>query len=93
MAKRFTDSKIRSLKPTNKRTILFEDGGRGFGIRIEPSGRKSFFLEYRFGKGKERRNRVLTIGKHPTVSLSEARSIAVNPFPKSSRTLILLPKS
>ena len=50
MPKRFTDSKIQSLKPTNKRAILFEDGGRGFGIRIEPSGRKSFFLEYRFGK-------------------------------------------
>ncbi|SVD06246.1 uncharacterized protein METZ01_LOCUS359100, partial [marine metagenome] len=76
MAKRFTDSKIQSLKPTNKRAILFEDGGRGFGIRIEPSGRKSFFLEYRFGKGKERRNRVLTIGKYPRVSLTEARSIA-----------------
>ena len=46
MSKRFTDSQIQSLKPTNKRAILFEDGGRGFGIRIEPSGRKSFFLEY-----------------------------------------------
>jgi len=76
MAKRFTDSKIQSLKPTNKRAILFEDGGRGFGIRIEPSGRKSFFLEYRFGEAEERRNRVLTIGKYPRVSLTEARSIA-----------------
>ena len=76
MPKRFTDSKIQSLKPTNKRAILFEDGGRGFGIRVEPSGRKSFFLEYRFGKGKERRNRVLTIGKYPRVSLTKARSIA-----------------
>ena len=76
MAKRFTDSQIQSLKPTNKRAILFEDGGRGFGIRIEPSGRKSFFLEYRFGVGKERRNRVLTIGKYPRVSLTKARSIA-----------------
>ena len=76
MAKRFTDSQIQSLKPTNKRAILFEDGGRGFGIRIEPSGRKSFFLEYRFGEGKERRNRVLTIGKYPRVSLTKARSIA-----------------
>ena len=43
MAKRFTDAQIKGLKPTNKRAILFEDGGRGFGIRVEPSGRKSFF--------------------------------------------------
>ena len=76
MAKQFTDSQIQSLKPTNQRTILFEDGGRGFGLRIEPSGRKSFFLEYRFGEAEERRNRVLTIGKYPTVSLTKARSIA-----------------
>ena len=76
MAKRFTDAQIKRLKPTSKRAIIFEHGGRGFGLRIEPSGRKSFFLEYRFGKGNERRNRVLTIGKYPRVSLTEARSIA-----------------
>ena len=76
MAKRFTDALIKGLKPTNKRAILFEDRGRGFGLRIESSGRKSFFLEYRFGEAEERRNRVLTIGKYPTVSLTEARSIA-----------------
>ena len=58
MAKRFTDALIKGLKPTNKRAILFEDGGRGFGLRIESSGRKSFFLEYRFGEAEERRNRV-----------------------------------
>jgi len=76
MAKRFTDAQIKRLKPTSKRAIIFEHGGRGFGLRIEPSGRKSFFLEYRFGEAEERRNRVLTIGKYPTVSLTEARSIA-----------------
>ncbi len=76
MAKRFTDAKIKGLKPTSKRVILFEHGGRGFGLRVEPSGRKSFFLEYRFGEAEERRNRILTIGKYPTVSLTEARSIA-----------------
>ena len=76
MAKRFTASQLKGLKPKNKRKILYEDGGKGFGIRIEPSGRKSFFLEYRFGKGKERRNRVLTIGQFPIISLTKARSIA-----------------
>ena len=61
MAKRFTDAQLKGLKPSNNRKILYEDGGRGFGLRIEPSGRKSFFLEYRFGDGKERRNRVFTL--------------------------------
>ncbi|MBT4556033.1 MAG: DUF4102 domain-containing protein, partial [Nitrospina sp.] len=53
MAKRFTDAQLKGLKPSNKRRILYEDGGKGFGIRVEPSGRKSFFLEFRFGEGKE----------------------------------------
>lgn len=76
MAKRFTDARLKSLKTLGKRIILYEDGGRGFGMRIEPSGRKSFFLEYRFGEGKDRRNRVLTIGQYPRVTLTKARSIA-----------------
>ena len=49
MAKRFTDAQLKGLKSQKQRVILYEDGGRGFGLRIEPSGRKSFFLEYRFG--------------------------------------------
>lgn len=76
MAKRFTDAQLKGLKPSDKRKILFDDGRKGFGIRIEPSGRKSFFLEYRFGEGKERRNRVLTIGQYPRVTLTKARSKA-----------------
>ena len=76
MAKRFTDAQLKGLKPQKQRVILYEDGGRGFGLRIEPSGRKSFFLEYRFGEGKERRNRVLTIDQYPRVTLTKARSIA-----------------
>ena len=76
MAKRFTDAQLKGLKPQKQRVILYEDGGRGFGLRIEPSGRKSFFLEYRFGEGKERRNRVYTIGQYPKITLTQARSIA-----------------
>ena len=87
MAKRFTDAKIKGLKPTSKRAILFEHGGRGFGLRVEPSGRKSFFLEYRIGEAEERRNRILTIGKYPTVSLTEARSIASQSLSKIEQNI------
>ena len=33
-------------------------------------------MEYRFGEGKERRNRVYTIGQYPKITLTQARSIA-----------------
>jgi len=76
MAKRFTDSQLKGLKPPDKRKIIYEDGGKGFALRVEPSGRKTFFLEYRFGEGKDRRKRVFTIGQFPRVTLTKARSIA-----------------
>jgi len=72
MGKKFTKFQLDGLKPKPKRYILFEDGGKGFGIRIEPSGRKTFFIEYRFN-GK---NRVFTIGPYPKVSLTQARAMA-----------------
>jgi len=72
MSKNFTKFKLDALKPKDKRYILFEDGGRGFGIRVEPSGRRTFFFEYRF----DGKNRMFTIGPYPKVSLTQARAMA-----------------
>ena len=72
MSKRFTNSQLKALKPLKKRYIRFEGGGKGFGIRVEPTGRKTFFFEYRF----QGRNRVFTIGPFPKVGLNQARSQA-----------------
>ena len=72
MAKRFTDSQIKGLKPKDNRYVLYDSGRKGFGIRIEPTGRKTFFLEYRF----HGRSRIMTIGRYPQSSLTMARSKA-----------------
>ncbi len=71
---RLTDAKIRAMKPSKERKILWEDGGTGMGIRIFPSGVKSFIFMYRFD-GKAR---MMTIGKYPQVGLASARSKAVH---------------
>ena len=56
-----------------RREIFDGPGGiPGFGLRIGESGAKSFILLYRFG-GRVRR---LTIGRHPVVSLADARTKA-----------------
>jgi integrase len=65
---KFTDRQIKNLKPQAVRYEVFED--RGFGIRVAPSGRKTFIYLYRMpGESKKRR---LTIGIYTTLSLAEA---------------------
>jgi integrase len=73
MSKRFVDSQLKYLKPIDKRYVRYDDGGKGFGIRVEPSGRKTFFFEYRF----DGRNRTMTIGRYPQTTLNIARSKAL----------------
>lgn len=66
---KFTDAAIRGSKPKAERYEIFEDNGRGFGLRVAPTGRKTWFTLYRFD-GKPRR---LTHGTFPAVTLAEAR--------------------
>ena len=64
------DRQIKNAKPQEKPYKL-ADGG-GLYLYVTPKGTKSFRLKFRFD-GKEQ---VLTIGKYPHVSLSEARAMA-----------------
>ncbi|MDI6812602.1 MAG: tyrosine-type recombinase/integrase [Deltaproteobacteria bacterium] len=65
---KLTDRQIKNLKPRLDRYEVFED--RGFGIRVAPTGRKTFIYLYRMpGEPKKRR---LTIGTYPKMTLAEA---------------------
>ena len=68
------DRQIKAAKPsdTGKKTKLFDGGG--LYLEVTPAGGKVFRLKYRID-GKEK---TLTIGKYPTVSLVEARQAAEN---------------
>jgi integrase len=66
---RFTDKGIAALKPKADRYEVWEDGRNGFGVRVAPSGRRSWLYMYRFG-GKARR---MTLGPYPAVTLASAR--------------------
>jgi len=49
------------------------DGVRGFGLRVKPSGTRSFFFQYRAPTGAKRR---ITIGQYPALSIKVAREQA-----------------
>lgn len=65
----FTERFIQSLKKKNKRYDLREKSGKGFAIRVFPSGEKSWVFFYTF-EGRKRR---LTLGNYPDMSLDKAR--------------------
>ncbi len=66
---RFTDRSIAALKPKAALYEVWEDGRTGLGVRMSPTGRKSWNFMYRFG-GKARR---MTLGTYPAVSLASVR--------------------
>jgi hypothetical protein len=70
MPKRITplsDTKIRSIKPTEKPQKLFDGGG--LFLLVTPTGGKLWRLKYRFG-GTEK---LLSLGAYPQISLAEIR--------------------
>ncbi|WP_299077269.1 site-specific integrase [uncultured Paraglaciecola sp.] len=67
--RKFVDAVIRNLKPKKTRTIYWCEDSPGFGLRITPSGTKSFVFKYMAG----RTSRWITLGQYPKISLREAR--------------------
>jgi len=65
----FDHQTISGLAAPDKRTEIFDGHTKGLGLRITPTGTKTFFYRYRFN-GRIRR---FTIGRFPGISLSEAR--------------------
>lgn len=73
-----TDKKVQGLEPPNKgRRIVSDDhrdAPRGFGVRINAGGKKTFVLRYNM-EGKDRQ---VNVGEYPTWSLAAARKQATD---------------
>ena len=65
-----TDTTLRSVKPSDKPQKLFD--GHGLFLLVSPNGSKAWRLKY-YINGKEK---LLSLGKYPLVSLKEARERA-----------------
>ena len=69
---KLSDRLVASLKPTNKQQEIADSLLPGLQLRIMPSGVKSWAVRYRIN-GKQRR---LSLGKYPAISLATARELA-----------------
>jgi integrase len=69
---KLTKRLIDSTKPGEKDIVCWDGELKGFGVRIMPSGVKSFVIQYR-AHGRSRR---LTIGRYGRMTLDQARKAA-----------------
>ena len=73
LTKRFVEGK----KPTAADQVIFDDEIPGFGLRVLPSGVRSYLVQYRNKQGRSRR---MTIGKHGKITADGARKEAQRLF-------------
>lgn len=70
---------VDALPPRDKAFIAFDDDVKGFGVRVMPSGSKSFVLEYRPGAGgRGVAKRRLTLGRCGSMTVEQARKAALD---------------
>ena len=67
--RKLTDQAVRSLRADSGQVDYWDVSPKNFGVRISPSGRKTFVVRYR-AAGRYRR---MSLGGYPTVSLADAR--------------------
>jgi site-specific recombinase XerD len=72
--KKVTVRSVDALKPSKDRDVFLWDGElRGFGVRVKPSGLKSYLVQYRNADGATRR---LVLGHHGVMTARRARDLA-----------------
>ena len=69
---KLTDATIKALKPRGERYDVYDDDLKCFGVRVTPSGTKTFTFFYRLRGHKKR----LSLGEYPSVTLADARGKA-----------------
>ena len=72
---RLTKRAVDNAELRSKRYILWDMELKGFGLRVEPSGIKSFLVRYRpKGAGRDGAKRFMSLGRFGTVTPDEARA-------------------
>jgi integrase len=73
MRARLTKLVVEKAEVRSQRYTIWDVELKGFGVKIQPSGKKSYFAYYRTQSGQQRKP---AIGSHGKVTTEEARQIA-----------------
>lgn len=72
---KLTKSVVESAAPRERQFTLWCSDLAGFGVYILPTGKRSYFVDYRNATGARKR---MTIGRHGTITTEEARKLAIS---------------
>src|ERR1700704_1214487 len=82
MRDKITKRAVDALKPSSdgREAVIWDTEVKGFGVRAQCGGSRSYILHYRIGTGRGAPLRKLTIGKHgspwtPETARSEAKRL------------------
>jgi integrase len=76
MPTRLTQTVATALTPRERTYILYDEILAGFGVRVTPSGARSWIVEYRPGGGRRVSTRRITLGAVGTLPADKARRAA-----------------
>ena len=74
---KITKKIVDAAEPKASRYVIFDTAVPGFGVRVYPSGAKSWIFEYRGGSGGRTADKQrMTIGRTADFTADQARAIA-----------------
>lgn len=79
---KLTKTVVDAAEPRDRQYTLWCSDLPGFGVYILPSGKRTYFVDYRNADGVRRR---MTIGRHGKVTTEEARKLAIATFGSTVR--------
>jgi integrase len=78
MREKITKRRVEALKPNPaKDEFLWDTEAKGFGVRVKPTGARSFVVSY-YAPGLHQKRRRLTIGAYGPLTVEEARKRALD---------------
>ncbi len=75
---RLTKRTVDSAHPEGLRFTVWDSDLKGFGLKVEPSGSKTFIVRYRVGGGRRGTLRQFKVGRYGKLTPEEARDEAIN---------------
>lgn len=71
---KLTKTVVEKAEPRAKQYTVWCSDLKGFGVYIQPTGNRTYFVDYRTGDGGRRR---MTIGRHGSITTEQARKLAI----------------
>lgn len=75
---RISKRSVDGAKPSERTYRIWDRDLPGFGLRVQPSGVKTYLVHYRLEGGRRAKKREFTIGRHGAVTADQAREKARN---------------